>query len=210
MKWLQERREKRPSNGNLRWAVAGLSRRRRSGSQFLSDVIQRLLQPKEESMFLPKSDIFADIRQEAIDDLTKLAIEETHDRGTVLFAAGDPATYFYLLVEGTVSLSIGDGAASHYLVNRIGETFGWSSVVGRKSYSARAECSQPSKVIKISSDDLEKVFDSHARSGRVFYRRLAAALGQRWLDTHAALMSELQPKDAQSFGTGQVINTSEG
>ncbi|MBI5571186.1 MAG: cyclic nucleotide-binding domain-containing protein [Desulfomonile tiedjei] len=160
-------------------------------------------------MFLPKSDMFKDLRQEAIADISEIAAEETHPKGSVLFLTGAPATHFYLLVEGKVALTIGDGPSSHYTVNRIGESFGWSSVVGRGSYSATAECLAPTKVMKIDRAGLERVFDAHARSGRVFYKGLAKAMGERWLDLHRMLMSELDGSRAVSFGTGQVMATGE-
>jgi len=160
-------------------------------------------------MFLPKSDMFKDLRQEAVNEISEIAAEERHPKGTVLFSAKDPATHFYLLVEGEVGISVGDGPSSHYTVNRIGESFGWSSVVGRDVYSASATCTAPTKVMKIDRNRLEKVFDAHARSGRVFYRGLAKAMGQRWLDVHRMLMSELSRSDAVSYGTGQVTEPRE-
>jgi CRP/FNR family cyclic AMP-dependent transcriptional regulator len=164
---------------------------------------------KEDSMFLPKTDIFKDIRQEAIAEITDAAVEETCDKGTVLFSAGDPVHNVFFLVEGAVELTIGNRATSHYTVNRIGELFGWSSVVGRDSYSAGATCLAPTKVIKIHRKSLESVFDAHARSGRVFYSRLAEAMGQRWLDMHQSLMSALEQEKDVSYGTGQIMETGE-
>jgi CRP-like cAMP-binding protein len=155
-------------------------------------------------MFLPKSDMFKDLRQEAIEDISNIAVEETHTGGTVLFSAGQPARHFYLLVDGMVGLTVGEQASLHYSVTRIGESFGWSSVVGRDVYSATAECVVPTKVMKIDRAMLEKVFDSHARSGRVFYKGLAKAMGERWLDLHRTLMSSLDSGRATSYGTGQV------
>lgn len=160
-------------------------------------------------MFLPKSDIFKDLRQEAVSDISDAAVEETHEKGETLFSAGDPATCFYILVEGKIGLRIGAVASSHYTVNRIGESFGWSSVVGRDSYSATAECLAPTKVMRIDRRDLEKVFDAHARSGRVFFRSLAKSMGERWLDVHGSLMSELNRSQVVSHGTGQVSDSKE-
>ncbi|MFH1113193.1 MAG: cyclic nucleotide-binding domain-containing protein [Pseudomonadota bacterium] len=160
-------------------------------------------------MFLPKIDVFKDLRQEAINEISEIAVEESYEKGTVLFSAGDPAQYFYILVDGNVELAVGDGASSHYSVSRIGESFGWSSVVGRAGYAARAQCQAPSKILKISRSELEKVFDAHARSGRVFYCRLAEALGQRWVDLHQTFMSQFAGTQAASQGSGQTSGTGE-
>ena len=156
-------------------------------------------------MFLPKTDIFKDLRQEAVADLSDAAVEETYEKGTVLFSSGDPAKDTFILVEGSVELVLGDEATSHYTVNRIGELFGWSSAVGRDSYSAGAVCLTRTRLIRIDRNSLERVFDAHARSGRVFYQRLAEAMGQRWIDTHQTLMSWMEQKRDISYGTGQVM-----
>jgi CRP-like cAMP-binding protein len=135
-------------------------------------------------MFLQKSDIFKDLRQEAVNEISEVAIEATYDRGATLFASGDSADYFYILVNGSVQLSIGEENPKEYIVHNLGEAFGWSSVVGNDCYTASAQCLIPTKVLKISKTDLEKVFDAHERSGRKFYKGLAKQLGQRLMDMH--------------------------
>ena len=142
-------------------------------------------------MFLPKNDIFKDIRQEAISEISDIAFEEKLQKGDVLFREGDSATYFYVLIEGKVLLTIEDAATPHYLATKIGELFGWSSAVGRDHYSSTAECLEPTTVLKFDRSDLERVFDQHPRSGKVFYRLLAEALGQRWIDLNRTWISEL-------------------
>ena len=135
-------------------------------------------------MFLLKSDIFKDLRQEAVHDISEIAIEESHDAGSTLFNAGDPANHFYILVEGNVQINIGKSLPKEYVVRNLGESFGWSSVVGNSTYTAEAMCLSPSKLLKIHKGDLETVFDNHERSGRKFYMSLARQLGQRLMDMH--------------------------
>lgn len=135
-------------------------------------------------MFLHKSDMFKDLRQEAINDISEIAVQESYDNGAQLFAKGDPANYFYILMEGRVKLTIGEKNRKEYMVNSLGDAFGWSSVVGNDCYTAGAECVAPTKLLKIDKKDLEKVFDAHERSGRKFYMGLAKQLGQRLIDMH--------------------------
>jgi CRP-like cAMP-binding protein len=136
-------------------------------------------------MFLPKSDVFKDLRRETIDAISSIAVEEHFDEGTLLYSQGDPASYLYILVEGKVSLKIGKSAEMSYLVEHLGETFGWPSVVGHGHYVTEARCLAPTKLLKIKGDGLEEVFETHERSGRKFYSRLAAALGTRLIEIHA-------------------------
>jgi CRP-like cAMP-binding protein len=140
---------------------------------------------KEAAMFLLKSDIFKDLRQEAVHDISEIAIEEGHDPGSKLFSAGDPAEHFYILVEGRVRINIGKTNQKEYVVGNLGEAFGWSSLVGNKTYTADATCLAPTRLLKINKSDLEKVFDNHERSGRKFYMSLSRQLGQRLMDLHA-------------------------
>jgi CRP/FNR family transcriptional regulator, cyclic AMP receptor protein len=138
----------------------------------------------EVAMFLPRTEIFKDLRQEAINEISEVAVEETFTPGNQLFSAGDPANHFYILVEGEVQLTVGKNTRKEYVVRNLGEAFGWSSVVGNDQYTAQAECLSPTKVLKIDKSDLDKVFDAHERSGRTFYRILARQLGQRLIDMH--------------------------
>jgi CRP-like cAMP-binding protein len=135
-------------------------------------------------MFLPKNDIFKDLRQEAVNEISEIANEEAHERGSVLFSANDAADNFYILVKGSVLLTIGDESPKEYVIHNLGEAFGWSSIVGNDAYTAHAICLVPTKVLKIGKGALERVFDNHERSGRKFYMNLAKQLGQRLLDLH--------------------------
>jgi len=142
------------------------------------------LNRKESVMFLTKSDFFKDLRQEAIHEISEIAVEESHDAGGRLFSPGDPANDFYLLMEGTVRISIGKTNHKEYIVQNLGEAFGWSSVVGNDTYTAEATCMAPTRLLRIRNTDLEKVFENHERSGRKFYLTLARQLGQRLIDMH--------------------------
>ncbi|MDQ7785252.1 MAG: cyclic nucleotide-binding domain-containing protein [Desulfomonilaceae bacterium] len=135
-------------------------------------------------MFLTKTDFFKDLRQEAIHEISEIAVEERHDPGVKLFSPGDPANEFYLLMDGSVRISIGKANHKEYLVQNLGEAFGWSSVVGNDTYTAEATCTVPTRLLKINKADLEKVFENHERSGRKFYLTLARQLGQRLIDMH--------------------------
>ena len=78
-------------------------------------------------MFLPKSDIFKDIRQEAINAISEIALQEKHEKGDILFREGDAARSLYVLAEGNVLMTIEDAPTPHYVASKIGELFGWSS-----------------------------------------------------------------------------------
>jgi hypothetical protein len=75
---------------------------------------------QEAAMFLLKSDIFKDLRQEAVNDISEIAFEEAHEAGSTLFTTGDPADHFYILVEGRVQIKIGKTNCKEYVVGQSG------------------------------------------------------------------------------------------
>lgn len=101
------------------------------------------------------------------------------EQGDVVFHKGDPADYFYTLIEGRVSLSVGTPPKEVYTVDQAGEAFGWSSLVDRNYYSANAECLESTRCLKIERKKLETLLQKHLESVFIFYKKLAGILGHR-------------------------------
>jgi hypothetical protein len=103
---------------------------------------------KETAMIIQKADLFKGLSPEIVNGISKIMIEESYEPGTLIFEAGAPAEYFYVLVGGMVRLFIGKKSEISYTVNVEGEAFGWTGLVDRPVYTATAECGAPSKVMK--------------------------------------------------------------
>ena len=58
-------------------------------------------------MIIQRAELFSDISLEAINEIKTSMVEETHNKGTILFKQDDPATYFYTLMDGRVQLAVG-------------------------------------------------------------------------------------------------------
>jgi len=110
-------------------------------------------------------------------------------KGDVVFREGDPADYFYTLIEGNVRLSIGEPPKHVYTVGQAGEAFGWSSLVDRNYYSAAAECKEPTRCSKLEGKKLEALLQNHPESGFVFYKKLAGILGHRLVQCYQRMYS---------------------
>ena len=159
-------------------------------------------------MIIQNTDLFNGLSREALNEISKAVIVESHVGGTVLYTDNDPATYFYSLIDGRVQLTIGKEAQIDYTVNRVGEVFGWSSMVDRKSYTTTAKCVTPTKVAKISRKNLIQILEKHPRDAAIFYKRLAAAVVQRLIDNYSAFLSEGNLQGV-TYGSGQVVVGSE-
>ncbi|MGO9572342.1 MAG: Crp/Fnr family transcriptional regulator [Desulfomonilaceae bacterium] len=142
-------------------------------------------------MIIQKASLFKDLSQQAMNETARIVAEETHAKGTQLYAPQDPAKYFYILVTGRVRLALGNEPELDYTVMKEGEVFGWSSVVGREFYTTRAECVVPTKLVKIDRDDLNQIFQKYPADGVIFFKRLARAVVQRLVDNYNAGLREV-------------------
>jgi CRP/FNR family cyclic AMP-dependent transcriptional regulator len=155
-------------------------------------------------MFIQQADLFREVNQEAMNEISSIMVEQSYDQGTILFAEGDPANHFFILREGRVRLAIGKEAAIDYPVSP-GEAFGWSSLVGRDTYTAQAECETACKLVKIEKESLRRILEGHPESGMAFFRGLAGAIGQRLIYSYNAFLSQQSPEREISYGAGRLM-----
>jgi len=160
-------------------------------------------------MFIQESDLFKDLGEQAMNDLSKIMVEASFGTGDVVYTPRDLANNLYILWDGCVRLCIGDEAEIDYTVSRRGEAFGWSGLVDRECYTSRAECLAQSKVYKIDRGKLRELFEKRPEIGMLFYKRLAGAVIDRLVCNYNAFLCEGSLKGVTSFGTGQVSTTQE-
>jgi len=152
-------------------------------------------------MYVQDAELFKDLSPEIMKELSKIMVEESYEPGAFVFKAGSPARHFYILVDGRVRLFIGTKAEISYTVCNPGEAFGWSGMVDRPLYTATAECSTRTKVMKIDNESLNKIFEKDTASGMMFFKRLAGAVVQRLIYNYETFISEGSLKDVTpSYG----------
>lgn len=117
--------------------------------------------------------------------LKDISVKEAHEKGDILFRKGEPADHAYLLLMGRVHLKLGETGHVVHIVNRPGETFGWSSLVGRNVFSSTAECVLPTDLRKLHRDNLQKLVEKDPANGLIFFKRLSGMLGDRLLESYA-------------------------
>jgi CRP-like cAMP-binding protein len=101
--------------------------------------------------------------------------------GTVLFEQGDPAAYFYLLVSGEVAIHFKPEDGEDLVIARIkpGEMIGWSAVIGRRSYTSAAICTEYTELQRVRGADLQNLCVEHPETGNQFVDRMANVVAQR-------------------------------
>jgi len=150
-------------------------------------------------MFIKEIDFFKGMGVEIIDEIFKISVVESCSDGDILFKQGDPAHNFYLLEQGEIRLTIGEEGHIGFTMSP-GDAFAWSSLVGHDVYTATAECKLPSKLIKIETDKLDKIFEKYPASGLIFFKRLAKLIGERWIRTENTLLSSYKGGGHPSYG----------
>jgi CRP/FNR family cyclic AMP-dependent transcriptional regulator len=151
-------------------------------------------------MYFPQRDLFHGMETVFVKAIMDLAEKADFQSGDILFHEGEPADHLYILVKGGVKLTLGENGHVVYNVSHGGETFGWSSLVGREKYSASAECQKSTRVFKVNVNALQGILDSDPSNGLVLYRRLAGVLGERLIQSYKNALDASSPEEACSYG----------
>jgi CRP-like cAMP-binding protein len=157
------------------------------------------------AMYIKQKDLLGGMRKDFVKQFVDLSVKETHRKGYSLFQEGKKARHFYILLKGCVKISLGDAGHMVYTVDHPGEAFGWSSLLGRSSYSASAECNEPTKLLKFDASNLRDLLEESPADGILFFKHLAETLGNRLLQTYRLISGAPQIQEPTSFGTGQVV-----
>lgn len=130
-------------------------------------------------MYIKQSELLWGLDNNFIRAFIESGMKKTYPEGYKLFSVGDPADFFYILMKGSIRLSVGERDRTTYIVEHGGEAFGWSGLVGMPKYSASAECRKESMVMVFAREFVQSVCDADPENGMRFYRRLARMLGNR-------------------------------
>lgn len=135
-------------------------------------------------MYINQSELFMGTSMDFVKKFMDISQMTSYEKDEILFHENDRARYFFILLSGCVKLSIGDAGQVVYEASRVGEAFGWSSLTGGNQYSASAVCMQPTKLLKIDNQKFRRVLDQDPANGIIFFKQLAATLGNRLLESY--------------------------
>ena len=156
-------------------------------------------------MFIEQTDLSQGMSWEFTNEVYDITTKESLKEGEVFFREEDDAKYFYVLLEGRIRLSLGETGQVVYVVDRPGEAFGWSSLVGRNVYSATAECVSPSKLLKIDRGKFEKILEKNPADGMNFFKRLAEILGERLIHSYNTFLLGQPSETHSTHGSSQTL-----
>lgn len=156
-------------------------------------------------MLLKQAELFRGLSHDLMEKVMADASRETHPAGTILFEAGDRADRFYTLLKGTVKLTIGEEGRMVFSVSRAGESFGWSSLLSRETYSATARCTELTTVVGMGRKQFLDALGESPIDGYRLMKHLAEMLGQRLIYSYRTILSYQSAHAAPTDGTGQRL-----
>ena len=136
-------------------------------------------------MYIQQVDLTRGVESRFVDKLRNISHKEKYRSGDILFRKGDAAQYVYLLLMGKVHLKMGEIGHVIHVVNKPGETFGWSSLAQMKYYTLTAECMDDTYLRKMNIDDFKKLLKDDPNNGLIFFQRLAGMLGERLIESYS-------------------------
>ncbi len=135
-------------------------------------------------MFITQSDLFKGLNNDFVRKLMEVSKKEFYRKGTFLFAEGDPANNFFVVLKGHIKLSVGNSELDVFETKQAGDAFGWSGLVGRGTYSAACECAEDTSLVRFSIKDIHRISEGDPVNGMEFFRLLAGMLGGRLMQLY--------------------------
>ncbi|MCA9631394.1 MAG: cyclic nucleotide-binding domain-containing protein [Myxococcales bacterium] len=119
--------------------------------------------PSERVEQLRKVDLFAGLKDEALELIAKVAVEETHQLGTKIFEHGDAGDKLYLILDGRVRISrevpgMGEEALA---ILGPGQMFGEMALLDESPRSADARVHNTCRVLAIPKDGFDDLLFLH-------------------------------------------------
>lgn len=123
--------------------------------------------------FLRQVPIFSALEPKHLAPLAEIAHRQHYRKGQTIFYRGDPGNAMYLLIKGSVMMTLPseDGAEVIVATVRPGDQFGELAVLDGGARYVTAVATEPTEVLAIRREDLLAFLRTHADAG------LAIALG---------------------------------
>jgi CRP-like cAMP-binding protein len=132
-----------------------------------------------------------------LDKLAALACEVSFEPDEVIFREGDPSSFFYLILEGTIALEI---AAPHRFLTiqtvGEGEELGWSSLLDQVNKQFRARCLTQVRALAFDGVRLTATFETDHEFGYMLLRKVMAVVAERLRATRLQVLDIYASKGA--------------
>jgi len=133
---------------------------------------------------LEAHEVFRFLRPDQVRSLSETAEEVTLAAGSVVYQKGQAAQHLYVIIEGQVALRLPVRSGVSVLVDQLGAgaMFGSCVCMDLATYTLAAQCTEPTRLLKIDAMLLKKLMDDDLRMGYAIQTQISKIYFQRYLD----------------------------
>lgn len=134
---------------------------------------------------LSSHEVFSFLQPEQIRAISDVSEVISCAEGDTVFRSGEPASFFYAVLQGRVSLELprDDGVSLHIEDLSTSTLFGSCICFDIDSYTLTASCTEDSTLLKISAEELRNIMDEDSVTGYHVQRMISRTYFKRYLDT---------------------------
>jgi CRP/FNR family transcriptional regulator, cyclic AMP receptor protein len=136
---------------------------------------------------------FNDMNQDYVNLLEPLFEKYSCPSGATVIEQGQPADYLYLIIDGKVQVTYKPYDGTSITVAHVEKdgVFGWSAVVGSRTYTSSVTAIEDLKTYRIQGNELRKLCVDHPEAGKEILERIASVVSSRWSNSHDQVKSIL-------------------
>lgn len=138
-------------------------------------------------MYLKQGDLFWGMDKDFVKQVMNESEKNTYNEGETLFLENEPADHFYILLKGRIKLSAGDEGHTVYVATDPGHVIGWSTLLGRKTYSAAAKAMESATLVKIEKNSFLNKLKNAPEGEAILFKRIAKMLGDRLIAVYPSI-----------------------
>jgi CRP/FNR family transcriptional regulator, cyclic AMP receptor protein len=137
-------------------------------------------------MMLERVATFSNMNLDYVKLLEPLFERYTCPSGATVIEQGKPADYLYLILDGKVQVTYKPYDGTSITVGHVkkDEMFGWSAVVGSRTYTSSVTAIEDLDSYRIRGNELRRLCVEHPEAGREILERIASAVSSRWTNSH--------------------------
>ena len=137
--------------------------------------------------------VFKNMNHEYTDLLKPLFQPYSCHSGETVIQQGKPADYLYFIINGKAEVSFKPYDGSSITVSHVEKDclFGWSALVGSRTYTSSVIAIENLETIRIQGSELRKLCMDHPEAGKEILEQLANVVSSRWKNAHEQVKAML-------------------
>jgi CRP-like cAMP-binding protein len=140
--------------------------------------------------WLKKTELFGNLDESQLNLVLSHSSVEPFPEGKTIFRQGEEATRLYVLIEGTIDLTVKAQEKIDFMTSKVegtGAVFGTPCLMEPFRYNVTATCLKSAKVLVIEAAHLKKMMEEDPKMGMEIMRRLASIYFNRLNDLRSGV-----------------------